>query len=163
MIDRNGHHFVATGWDENGKPDEYLCAKCDSPTFTKPCTVPDAYEAAIPVPLTRNEEEVVNLLNGSGFTGMTWWELAEAMKSHHGRASGALSNLHRKGRIARLTLKRGNCSVYVSLGWVGGRDTVAPGRQAARKQAATEERERIIGLLEAGMFTDAARYVRNMP
>lgn len=40
---------------------------------------------------------------------------------HHGSISGALSNLHKKGKISRLTSKRDGCLVYVCNEWVDGR------------------------------------------
>ena len=61
--------------------------------------------------------------------GMTWKELADITGWHHGTASGALSVLHKAGRIARLTEKRNKCRVYVLPEYVNGRDTDQQGRK----------------------------------
>lgn len=53
--------------------------------------------------------------------GMTWKELSEITGWHHGTASGALSVLHKAGRIARLKETRNRCAIYVSLGWIENR------------------------------------------
>lgn len=60
--------------------------------------------------------------------GVTWKELADRFGWHHGQASGILSNLHKAGRIARLTERRHRCYVYVLPEDVLGRDTQPQGR-----------------------------------
>ncbi len=65
----------------------------------------------------------------SGFVGVTWKELADARGWHHGQCSSALSNLHRRGMIARLDEARHGCGVYVLPENVHGRETVAQGRR----------------------------------
>jgi hypothetical protein len=61
--------------------------------------------------------------------GVTWWELADHYGWHHGVASGALSTLHKDGRLDRLTETRvapggrRGCKVYVLPEWVLHRDT----------------------------------------
>jgi hypothetical protein len=42
---------------------------------------------------------------------------------HHGRVSGALSVLHKVGKLSRLTEVRGRCKVYVLPEFVNGRPT----------------------------------------
>lgn len=42
---------------------------------------------------------------------------------HHGRVSGALSVLHKVGKLSRLTETRGKCKVYVLPQYVGDRPT----------------------------------------
>jgi hypothetical protein len=54
--------------------------------------------------------------------------LADICGWHHGQASGALSDLHKAGLIARLVERRNRCSVYVLPEHVGGRATAAHGR-----------------------------------
>lgn len=65
----------------------------------------------------------------SGFVGSTWKELADARGWHHGQASSALSNLHRRGMVVRLDDVRQGCGVYVLPENVHGRETVAQGRR----------------------------------
>lgn len=61
--------------------------------------------------------------------GATWKELAEASRLHHGTISGALSVLHKEGKIARLTERRNRCRVYVHPAYVNERDTDSQGRK----------------------------------
>lgn len=54
--------------------------------------------------------------------GITVAELRDG-NLHHGRVSGALSALHKVGRLMRLTEVRGKCKVYVLPEYVNGRPT----------------------------------------
>ena len=71
--------------------------------------------------------------------GVCWYELADYYGWHHGTASGALSTLHKSGRLARLAETRlppggrRGCKVYVLPEWVEGRETEPHGfaRRAA--------------------------------
>lgn len=45
--------------------------------------------------------------------GLTWGEIADRLNLHHGQASGALSNLHKTGRVFMLREKRGKAHAYV--------------------------------------------------
>jgi hypothetical protein len=65
---------------------------------------------------------LLSLLSEANMRGMTWREVAAATGQHHGQASGALSGLHKTGRIARLAERRGRCAVYVLPEFVGTRD-----------------------------------------
>lgn len=47
--------------------------------------------------------------------GLTWKELSLLMGLHHGQISGALSVLHKMGKVAQLRTKRGNCHPYLSM------------------------------------------------
>lgn len=62
-------------------------------------------------------------------TGATWKEIAEASGWHHGIVSGALSNLHKTDKIARLLETRARCRVYVLHSYVGDRETDSQGRK----------------------------------
>lgn len=44
--------------------------------------------------------------------GLTWAELADRLNLHHGQVSGALSNLHKTGRVFMLREKRGKSHPY---------------------------------------------------
>ena len=50
--------------------------------------------------------------------GMTWKELGTFMGLHHGQISGALSVLHKVGKVAQLRSKRNNCHPYISINFV---------------------------------------------
>ena len=71
----------------------------------------------------KNQRIVLKALGIAGERGMTVAELRGYMRhSHHGSVSSALTNLHRAGKIARLSTKRNKCKVYVLPEYVGGRD-----------------------------------------
>lgn len=72
---------------------------------------------------SKRQRAVMAHLIRAGSHGVTWEELARAHGWHHGQASGALSGLHKAGRIARLTTEhaRGRCAVYVAPEHVNGR------------------------------------------
>lgn len=71
----------------------------------------------------RRQRAVYNLLWAAGKYGATWKEIADETGWHHGQASGALSNLHKVGRISRLSARRSRCKVYVLPEFVNGRET----------------------------------------
>lgn len=66
---------------------------------------------------------VIRLLAVAAEYGMTWKECGQALGLHHGQASGALSALHKEGRIVRLGNSRQRCAVYVLPEFVEGRVT----------------------------------------
>lgn len=78
------------------------------------------------------QAKALRLLALGASRGQTWKELALTAGWHHGQASAALSNLHKAGRIARLTERRDRCKVYVLLGNVAGREVeqFAPNKRA---------------------------------
>jgi hypothetical protein len=47
--------------------------------------------------------------------GLTWKDLSSMLSLHHGQVSGALSNLHRKGFVFMLHMKRQRCHPYVHV------------------------------------------------
>lgn len=55
---------------------------------------------------------ILNLLTREPL-GLTWGEVADRLHLHHGQASGALSNLHKTGRVFMLREKRGKAHPYV--------------------------------------------------
>lgn len=48
-----------------------------------------------------------------GSVGLTWKEVADGLRTHHGSASSSLTNLHKAGWIVRTNRKRGRSKVYV--------------------------------------------------
>lgn len=117
------------------------------------------------------QQAVLSWLLARGAYGATWQEVAEWFGWHHGQASGSLSALHKEGRLARLTERRGRSQVYVRPSWVQGRDTVPQGRRtpdpvivlftrsdadAATATAITdEEYERIVKAIEFSSIPEA--------
>lgn len=65
-------------------------------------------------------DEVERIVGQAGRRGVTVSEVVddERVAVHHGSASGALSNLHKTGRIVRLDETRARCHVYVLDQWV---------------------------------------------
>lgn len=84
------------------------------------------------------QTRVLEFLANSGTSGATAKETVEHLQksgepaAHHGNASGALSAMHKAGRISRLALKRGRYHIYVLNEHVAGRETQAHG-SASRK------------------------------
>jgi hypothetical protein len=92
-------------------------------------------------------EPIFKEILNSNVEGRTSQEIEKAWNWHHGRVSGPLSNLHKKGLIVRLTEKRGGYvradgtvhrgySVYVAKAYIDGRDYYEHGSvRKARKRA----------------------------
>lgn len=80
---------------------------------------------------TERQERLLSFLDEQGEYGATWQEVGTSLGLHHGQVTGALSNLHKAGIVARLTTKRARCSVYVLPEHVAGRATAAQGRRDA--------------------------------
>ena len=63
---------------------------------------------------TADLESVLDAVKAQGYHGMTWHELGDWLGLHHGQASGALSNLHKKGLVFVMRdVTRQKCQVYV--------------------------------------------------
>jgi hypothetical protein len=78
----------------------------------------------------RVQRLVLRFVIFSGSRGETIADLRRILPHlHHGSLSSALTNLHRAGKIARLSEKRGRCKVYVHPRHVDGRDTEPPTRR----------------------------------
>jgi hypothetical protein len=82
----------------------------------------------------RSEAQIAVLafLIQQGAYGATWRETQDHLLNldpdhwghvHHGSVSGALSVMHKTGRITRLAESRGGCEVYVTLDHINGRET----------------------------------------
>ena len=76
-------------------------------------------------------EQVLKEVRLSGLQGRTWYEIAATLGVHHGAASGALSNLHKAGRLDCLKERRGGAHVYVVPHAVNDRPTRPFGRVRA--------------------------------
>lgn len=79
----------------------------------------------------KRQRAVLDLAARCGTNGITWLETAEALNIHHGAASGALSVLHKEGRLARLALSRGDAKIYVLPLYAEGRAIEAHGRTSS--------------------------------
>jgi hypothetical protein len=72
-------------------------------------------------------QTVLGYLEVMGLEGLTVKELREVTDWHHGKASSALSNLHKTGEIVRLRESRDKCKVYVLPKFQGNRLTEQQG------------------------------------
>ena len=77
----------------------------------------------------KRQAAVLKILGALGTIGATWKEMAIFTEWHHGTVSGALSVLHKEGRISRLLETRDRCRVYVLNEYVSGRETDSQGRK----------------------------------
>jgi len=77
--------------------------------------------------------------------GVTWQELSERFKVHHGTASGVLSVLHLAGKIERLTATRNGCKIYVSPDWVFFRPTETPKNKRLKTKTITSSVFQLLG------------------
>jgi len=101
---------------------------------------------------SENQAFTLKALEEAESNGLTWQELSNRTGWHHGKSSGALSNLHKAGHIARLIERRGRCQIYVALNHVQGRETAA-----YKPNTANEEiKELRHALAEAHRLLDAA-------
>lgn len=73
---------------------------------------------------------VLDMLAESKEVGTTVVVVRDHLGIHHGKASSALSVLHKAGRIERLSETRGRCKVYVLPQYVNGRQTEPMGETA---------------------------------
>lgn len=75
------------------------------------------------------QSQVLTYVSNSGPGGATIADIRAAFPSqHHGTLSGALTALHKGGRVLRLTTRRNRCSVYIAPQFLLGRDVVPPTR-----------------------------------
>lgn len=77
---------------------------------------------------SKRQDTTIRLLKSAKEQGLTWYELAKTLDTHHGTASGLLSVLHKSGRIVRLnetrtSETRGKSMIYVLPEYVDGRQT----------------------------------------
>lgn len=90
---------------------------------------------------SKRQREVLAVVDVHGAYGVTVKDLRESLPLHHGQASGALSNLHKDGRIARLAETRDRCKVYVLPEHVGGREVEASGDRGDLQRRIAEHRQ----------------------
>lgn len=81
-----------------------------------------ALDAVIHGTASKRQRYILILAGRAKERGITVAELRD-VSLHHGRVSGALSVLHKVGKLARLTEVRGKCKVYVLPEFVGERPT----------------------------------------
>lgn len=91
----------------------------------------------------RLQASILGHIDRYGHEGLTVRELQTfynpTTQAHHGDISGALAELHKSMKIARLAERREGCKVYVQLDFIDGRQCEAQGRGGL----STEEIERL--------------------
>lgn len=63
--------------------------------------------------LAERQQSILRELFSAALRGMTWRELSARLGQHHGNISGALSNLHKAGKVFMLNEKRDGSHVYI--------------------------------------------------
>jgi hypothetical protein len=81
-----------------------------------------AIEEAVNGTASKRQRLILILAGRAQEKGITVAEVRDS-SLHHGRVSGALSVLHKVGKLIRLTETRGRCKVYVLPEYVNGRPT----------------------------------------
>ena len=97
----------------------------------------------------KRQQAAMRLLAQAGDRGVTWRELAQVMETHHGPASGALSVLHRDGRVVRLQDRRGGSKIYVLPEHQAGR-APEPHGNTKRARAQVQALAKLHELIDAG-------------
>ena len=85
----------------------------------------------------RLQAKILRLVDMRQWGGMTVHELRQAIpehEAHHGWISGALSELHRTNRLARLSDKRAGCKIYVTPDFIDSRPCEAQGHTGLSKE-----------------------------
>lgn len=96
------------------------------------------------------QQRVAEMVERSGSQGRTIAEIRNWIPNeHHGTLSGALTVLHKGGKVLRLTTRRGKCSVYVAPQFLLGREAVPPKRLKQRDQELSDSVHRIDRFLAA--------------
>jgi DNA-binding MarR family transcriptional regulator len=99
--------------------------------------------------LAKRQREVMAFLWAQADRGATWAEVAEHLGIHHGSASGALSNLHKTGRIVRTTDRRGRSEVYMIAEIAA---TLPVTLAAPRANASKKEIAEAVAVIEKRLF-----------
>lgn len=113
-----------------------------------------AFDDAIKGTASKRQRFILILAERAKERGITVADVRDA-NLHHGRVSGALSVLHKVGKLARLTEIRGRCKVYVLPEYVNGRQTEKHGvvhradKDTIRAAALVEEHLRRYDDIEA--------------
>jgi hypothetical protein len=81
-----------------------------------------AIDDAVSGVASKRQRYILILAGRAKEKGITVAELRDS-NLHHGRVSGALSVLHKVGKLVRLSEVRGRCKVYVLPEYVNGRQT----------------------------------------
>jgi hypothetical protein len=89
------------------------------------------------------QSRVVSMVAATGRYGLTCGEVEAALAMGHGSVSGALSNVHKGGRLARLTERRNGQEIYVSPRYVDGRE-LAPYRPNRANRKTPRKRRPVV-------------------
>ena len=73
--------------------------------------------------LSIRQQAILIYLEDAGREGMTWKQLSDLLGLHHGKISGALSNMHKCGVVFMQVAQRDRCHPYVHAMY---RETFSP-------------------------------------
>lgn len=96
------------------------------------------------------QSRVHTLVALGGMSGRTIAEIRDrAPDEHHGTLSGALTALHKAGKILRLTEQRDRCSVYVCPQFLHDRQVISPitSRKGINVSTLTAERDSLLAVI----------------
>lgn len=94
------------------------------------------------------QRQVLRYVSAYAETGRTVREIREHLSLHHGQASGALTNLHKDGRLVRLSEERDRCKIYVVPGYEDGREVEPAKRRQPKKDNLRAEVMALLGRWE---------------
>jgi hypothetical protein len=89
----------------------------------------------------QRQAEVYNFIRACGPKGATVGDVEDVFHVHHGVASGALTRLHRAGKLERLAEARNGMHIYVTPGYAQGRarSRYVPNRQNRKASDVSDE------------------------
>jgi hypothetical protein len=79
----------------------------------RPASRDRAYAEIANGSFSKRQQDIYQLLREAGSEGMTWKQIGDILGLHHGKVSGALSNMHGGGMIFMLRQRRDRCHPYV--------------------------------------------------
>jgi DNA-binding CsgD family transcriptional regulator len=79
----------------------------------RPASRDRAYAEIADGSFSQRQQDIYQLLREAGSDGMTWKQIGDILGLHHGKVSGALSNMHSGGMIFMLKQRRDKCHPYV--------------------------------------------------
>lgn len=69
--------------------------------------------------LSKRQQDILEQLDQAGVGGTTWQVLGQILNLHHGKISGALSNLHACRQVFMLRVTRDRCHPYIHIKYRG--------------------------------------------
>ena len=99
--------------NEQQQPELWLGYNETSGYVLRPASQERAWREINDGSLSQRQQDIRIELAMAGVEGMTWKELGDKLGLHHGKISGALSNMHACGAVFMLREQRDRCHPYV--------------------------------------------------